>query len=162
MYPPNFDYYRANTLDEAVSLLGQHKGAKVLTGIGRISALTGIKASGKSVTIGATTPHAVIAASSAVPKALSEAAGGIGDPQVRNRGTIGGNVANADPASDLPTVLVALGATIVAVGPKGERTIPADGFFTGIMTTALADNEVVTAVMIPVAGRGQGSAYVKF
>src|SRR5689334_17815202 len=131
MYPPNFDYYRANTLDEAVSLLGQHKGAKVLAGghslipamklrlsspgvlvdISRINGLSGISANGGSVTIGATTPHAVIAGSAAVPKALSEAAGAIGDQQVRNRGTIGGNVANADPASDLPTVLVALGAS---------------------------------------------------
>jgi carbon-monoxide dehydrogenase medium subunit len=94
--------------------------------------------------------------------ALAEAAGMIGDPAVRSRGTIGGNIAHADPASDLPTVLVALDARIVVVGPSGERTIVADGFFTGIMTTTLADNEVVTAIVVPVAARGQGSAYVKF
>src|SRR6185295_6893193 len=94
--------------------------------------------------------------------ALAEAAGMVGDPAVRSRGTIGGNIAHADPASDLPTVLVALDAKIVAVGPNGERTIAADGFFTGIMTTTLAENEVLTAVLVPASGKGQGSAYVKF
>jgi carbon-monoxide dehydrogenase medium subunit len=80
----------------------------------------------------------------------------IGDPAVRSRGTIGGNIAHADPASDLPTVLVALDARIVVVGPSGERTIAADGFFTGIMTTTLADNEVLTAIAVPVAGARAG------
>ena len=88
--------------------------------------------------------------------ALAEAAALVGDPAVRNRGTIGGNIAHADPASDLPTVLVALDARIVAVGPTGERTIAADGFFTGIMTTALADDEVVTAIVVPVGGARTG------
>jgi carbon-monoxide dehydrogenase medium subunit len=94
--------------------------------------------------------------------ALAEAAMLIGDPAVRSRGTIGGNIAHADPASDLPTVLVALDARIIAVGASGERTIDADGFFTGIMSTALAENEVITAIVLPAAARGQGSAYVKF
>jgi carbon-monoxide dehydrogenase medium subunit len=81
---------------------------------------------------------------------------------VRNRGTIGGNVAHADPASDLPTVLVALGARIVAVGPQGERTIEAGSFFTGIMATALDEHEIVAAIVVPAASAGEGSAYVKF
>jgi len=133
--------------------------------IGRIPELRGISRSGDTIRIGALTTHAEIAASADVRKsaaALAEAAGLVGDPAVRNRGTIGGNIAHADPASDLPTVLVALDAKVIAVGPKGERTIAADGFFTGIMTTALDDNEVVTAVVVPVSPRGEGSAYVKF
>lgn len=181
MYPPSFDYYRAGTLDEALSLLGQHKGAKVLAGghsllpamklrlsspgvlvdIGRIKELSGISSKGGSVTIGATTPHAVIAASGVVPMALSGAAAGIGDQQVRNRGTIGGNVANADPASDLPTVLLALGATFHAAGPKGQRSIAADDFFIGMFETALADGEILTAIEVPADSKGSGSAYAK-
>ena len=127
--------------------------------------MRGISRSGDTIRIGALTTHAEIATSADVQKgapALSEAAGLVGDPAVRSRGTIGGNVAHADPASDLPTVLVALDARVVVVGPSGERTIPADGFFTGIMTTTLADDEVLTAIVVPVAARGQGSAYVKF
>jgi len=133
--------------------------------IGRIPELRGISRSGDTIRIGALTTHAEIAASGDIQKAapaLAEAAGLVGDPAVRSRGTIGGNIAHADPASDLPTVLVALDARVVVVGPSGERTIAADGFFTGIMTTTLADNEVVTAIAVPVAARGQGSAYVKF
>ncbi|HTI43285.1 MAG TPA: xanthine dehydrogenase family protein subunit M [Vicinamibacterales bacterium] len=185
MYSANFDYHRAKTLSDAQRLLAANPGAKLLAGghsliplmklrlaspsavvdIGRIPELRGISRSGDSVRIGSLTTHAEIAASSDVQKAapaLAEAAALIGDPAVRSRGTIGGNIAHADPASDLPTVLVALDARIVAIGPSGERTIAADGFFTGIMSTALADNEVVTAILVPAAARGQGSAYVKF
>jgi carbon-monoxide dehydrogenase medium subunit len=103
----------------------------------------------------------MIAASADVPKALSEAAGMIGDPQVRNRGTIGGNIAHADPASDLPTVLTALGANIHVTGPNGNRTIAADDFFTGLFDTALADSEIVTAIEVAKSGPGSGSAYAK-
>ncbi len=185
MYSANFDYHRARSLSDAQRLLAAHPGAKLLAGghsliplmklrlaappalvdIGRIPELRGISRSGDTIRIGALTTHAEIAASADVHKsaaALSEAAGLVGDPAVRSRGTIGGNIAHADPASDLPTVLVALDARIVAIGPAGERTIPADGFFTGIMSTALADNEVVTAIVVPSSARGQGSAYVKF
>src|SRR5438552_1837621 len=185
MYSANFDYHRAKSLSDAQRLLAANPGAKLLAGghsliplmklrlatpsalvdIGRIPELRGISRSGDSIRIGSLTTHAEIAASADVQKsaaALAEAAGLVGDPAVRSRGTIGGNVAHADPASDLPTVLVALNAQVVAIGPKGERTIAADGFFTGIMSTALADDEVVTAIVVPVAARGQGSAYVKF
>jgi carbon-monoxide dehydrogenase medium subunit len=185
MYSANFDYHRARSLSDAQQLLAAHPGAKLLAGghsliplmklrlaappalvdIGRIPELRGISRSGDTIRIGALTTHAEIAASAELQKsaaALSEAAGLVGDPAVRSRGTIGGNIAHADPASDLPTVLVALDARIVAIGPAGERTIPADGFFTGIMSTALADNEVVTAIVVPSSARGQGSAYVKF
>ena len=94
--------------------------------------------------------------------ALAEAAALVGDPAVRSRGTIGGNIAHADPASDLPTVLVALDARITAIGPKGPRTISAEDFFTGIMSTALAEDEVVSEIVVTASTRGQGSAYVKF
>jgi len=185
MYAADFDYYRAGSLADAHALLAKHPGAKLLAGghslipllklrlaapaalvdIGRLAELHGIGESGGSVRIGALSTHAEIAASSAVVKAapaLADAAGLVGDPAVRNRGTIGGNIAHADPASDLPTVLVALGAQIVAAGPKGERTIAADQFFTGIMTTSLGEDEIVTAVLVKAQGAGQGSAYVKF
>jgi len=185
MYSANFDYHRARSLADVHQLLAANPGAKLLAGghsliplmklrlaappavvdIGRIPELRGISRSGDTIRIGALTTHAEIATSADVQKgapALSEAAGLVGDPAVRSRGTIGGNVAHADPASDLPTVLVALDARVVVVGPSGERTIPADGFFTGIMTTTLADDEVLTAIVVPVAARGQGSAYVKF
>jgi carbon-monoxide dehydrogenase medium subunit len=185
MYSANFDYHRARSLADVHRLLAANPGAKLLAGghsliplmklrlaappavvdIGRIPELRGIARSGDTIRIGALTTHAEIAASADVQKAaaaLAEAAGVVGDPAVRSRGTIGGNIAHADPASDLPTALVALDARIVVVGPSGERTSPAEGFFTGIMTTTLADDEVVTAIVVPAAARGEGSAYVKF
>jgi aerobic carbon-monoxide dehydrogenase medium subunit len=185
MYSANFDYHRAKSLSDAQRLLAANPGAKLLAGghsliplmklrlatpsavvdIGRIPELRGISKSGDTIRIGSLTTHAEIAASGDVQKsaaALADAAGLVGDPAVRSRGTIGGNIAHADPASDLPTVLVALNAQIVAVGPKGERTMAADGFFTGIMSTALAEDEVVTAIVVPASAKGQGSAYVKF
>jgi len=185
MYSANFDYHRAASLTDIHRLLAENPGAKLLAGghsliplmtlrlaaptavidIGRIPELRGISRSGDTIRIGALTTHAELAGSADLQKsaaALAEAAGQVGDPAVRNRGTIGGNVAHADPASDLPTVLVALNATIAAIGPTGSRTIPAEQFFTGIMTTTLAENEVVSEITVPVSKAGQGSAYVKF
>ena len=185
MYAPNFDYYRASSIADAQKLMAAHPDAKLLAGghslvpllklrlaapsavidIGRVAELRGISRQGDQLRIGALTTHAELAASadlrSAAP-ALADAAAMVGDPAVRNRGTIGGNVAHADPASDLPTVLVALDARMVATGPKGERTIPSGEFFTGIMTTALAEDEILTAIQVPVLARGQGSSYEKF
>ena len=178
MYPPKFDYHRANSLDEAFSLMSQ-TGGKLLAGghsliptlklrladpgtlidIGRISDLQGISTSGGSIQIGALTTHAMIAAATNLPDALTEAAGWIGDPQVRNRGTVGGNVAHADPASDLPTVFVALGATIHVQGPNGSRAILADNFFVDLFATDLQDDEIVTSVEVP--QDGTSSAYAK-
>ena len=185
MYAADFDYHRARSLADAQQLLAAHPGAKLLAGghsliplmklrlaapaavidIGRIAELRGIAAAGESLRIGSLTTHAELASSAALRKAapaLAEAAAVVGDPAVRNRGTIGGNIAHADPASDLPTVLVALGAKIVAVGPSGERTIEARDFFVGLMATALAADEILAAVIVPAASGGQGSAYVKF
>lgn len=181
MYPPKFDYYRANSVQEAISLMRQHPGAKFLAGghslipamnlrladpgvlidIGRIEGIKGISSANGSHRIGALTTHAMVASAEGLPHALREGAGVIGDPQVRNRGTVGGNVAHADPASDLPTILLALGATFHVVGPGGERTIDADSFFVDLFTTALRDGEVLTAVMVPAEGPHTGSAYEK-
>jgi carbon-monoxide dehydrogenase medium subunit len=185
MYSADFDYHRARSLADAQRLLAAHPGAKLLAGghsliplmklrlamppavidIGRIQELRGISRSGDTIRIGALTTHAELAASADLQKsaaALAEAAALVGDPAVRSRGTIGGNIAHADPASDLPTVLVALDARITAIGPKGTRTISAEDFFTGIMSTALAEDEVLSEIVVTASTRGQGSAYVKF
>ncbi len=185
MYAPQFDYHRADSVSQAVQLLGRDPDAKLLAGghslipilklrlaapsavidIGRIDALKGITESDGTLRIGALTTHTEIASSDllrAKAAGLSEAAGVIGDPAVRNRGTIGGNVAHADPASDLPAVLSCLGASFVIEGPGGIRSETASRFFQGLMTTSLRDDEVLTAVEVPAAGDGEGSAYVKF
>ena len=185
MFAQSFDYYRAGSVKEAHLLLRQHPGAKLLAGghslipllklrlaspsalidIGRISELKGITASGGTIRVGALTTHAELASSKALEAAcpiLAEAAAQIGDAQVRNCGTIGGNVAHADPASDLPTVLSALEARFIAVGPTGERTIAAADFFEGMMATALSEQEILAAIEIPARKPGEGMAYAKF
>ncbi len=176
MYPPKFDYYRAGSTSEAISLAKAH-GGKFLAGghslipvmnlrladpgalvdIGRLSNMKGISTNGDTVTVGALTTHAMVAASSDVPAVLSEAAGMIGDPQVRNRGTVGGNIAHADPASDLPTVLLALKASITT----SSRTIAADDFFIDLFATALEEDELITSVSVASEGKKTGSGYAK-
>jgi carbon-monoxide dehydrogenase medium subunit len=185
MYPVEFDYYRAHSASEAAQLLAAHPEAKLLAGghslipvlklrlatpeavidIGRIPELKGISLSDGTVRIGALTTHAEIASSPVIRRhaaALADAASLIGDPAVRNRGTIGGNIAHADPASDLPTVLLALGAHVDTVGVNGERTIPTTEFFQGVMTTALDSTEILTAISFPAQQDGEVSAYSKF
>jgi carbon-monoxide dehydrogenase medium subunit len=185
MYAPEFDYYRAGSVSEATALLRKHPGAKVLAGgqslipllklrlaspavvidIGRVHELRGIAAKDGVIRIGAMSSHAELAASTELAElcpALAQAAAGIGDPAVRNRGTIGGNIAHADPASDLPTVLVALDARFFVEGPDGKRTANAAGFFQGMMTTDLKEHEILTAVEVPALSRSQKSAYIKF
>jgi aerobic carbon-monoxide dehydrogenase medium subunit len=185
MYSPAFSYYRAGSVAEAGDLLRKNPGAKLLAGghslipllkfrlaappalidIGRITELKGVSVQGGTIRIGALTTHAELAASEALRDhcpALAEAARHVGDPAVRNRGTIGGNVAHADPASDLPTVLAALEARFVVSGEAGTTTVPASGFFKGMMATALGEHDLLTAIEIPARQRGQGAAYVKF
>ena len=185
MYAAQTTYHRASSVSEAVQLLSGNEGAKVLAGghsliplmklrlaspavlvdIGRIEALKGIAANDGGLSIGALTTHAEIASSDLVKEhapLLAEAAALVGDPAVRNRGTIGGNVSHADPASDLPTVLTALGATFSIAGPGGERTIAASDFPTGLLENALEENEILTGVSVPSGPSGAGSAYVKF
>src|SRR3970040_1141409 len=186
MYSSIVDYYRAASVADAVQMLKKNKGAKLLAGghslipsmklrvtqptllvdIGRIKSLSGIKVGKKEVKIGALTTHAAVASSSDLKTAcpiLSEAAAFIADQQVRNRGTLGGSLANADPAADYPTLMLALGATITATGSKGTRDIEADKFFKDLFTTALMSDEVLTAITVPPYGHmpGMGSAYLK-
>jgi carbon-monoxide dehydrogenase medium subunit len=181
MYPRPFDYLRPESVEQALDLKSQTGGRFIAGGhsilplmklrmmappalvdIGRIDGLRGISANG-GFTIGALTTHAMVAAdgSAGLPAALSEAAGMIGDPQVRNRGTVGGNVAHADPASDLPTVFSALGATFTAVSKGGTRDIGATDFFTGLFESALAEDELLTKITVDKEEGSRGSAYVK-
>jgi carbon-monoxide dehydrogenase medium subunit len=185
MYAPPFEYYRAASVAEAGALLRDHPGAKLLAGghslipllklrlaappalidIGRIAELKGVAVEGGVVRIGALTTHAELARSAAIAEhcaALADAARQVGDPAVRNRGTIGGNVAHADPASDLPPVLLALGARFACTGAGGTRTIGADRFCTGFMSTALGEGDLLASIEIPAARAGQASAYAKF
>jgi carbon-monoxide dehydrogenase medium subunit len=182
--PAQFDYHRPSTLEEAVELLGTLEDARPLAGghslipamklriatplalvdIGRLPGLDGVEADGDGIRIGALTRHAVVAQSALVREccpALAEAAALIGDRQVRNRGTIGGSLAHADPGADYPTAITALAATVSVLGPAGTRTIPADEFFTGVFSTALQRGELVTSVHLPASPAGTGSAYVK-
>ena len=181
MQPANFDYHRANSVDEAESLCKANSDASFLAGghslipamklrlsepgalvdIAGIDELKGIDRDGDMIRIGALTTHSEVESSGAVNDAcsvLSETAGMIGDPQVRNRGTIGGNIAHADPASDSPGILLALGATIVT----SSRSITVDDFFTGLFETALDEGELIKEIHVPVMGDGSGAAYAKF
>ena len=181
--PAEFDYHRPTSLDEAIGLLAED-GARALAGghsllplmklrfaeprtivdLGRIPGLDAIEEDGDVLSIGALATHAAVAASELVRsrcRVLATTAEGIGDRQVRNRGTIGGSLAHADPGADYPTVTKALGATIAATGSGGEREIAADDFFTGVFTTSLEQGELVTSVRVPVVGAGTGAAYEK-
>jgi carbon-monoxide dehydrogenase medium subunit len=136
-----------------------------LVDIRRIPALSGVREEGGALIIGAATPHQVLERSAVVRKRLpivSEAAAQIGDVQVRNMGTLGGSLAHADPAADLPAVMLAVGAELVAVGPRGKRTVPVDSFFVKLFTTTLDPGEVLTEVRIPLPPAGSGGAYAKF
>ena len=184
MYPAEFDYYRPKSLAEATALLRKHKDSRVLAGghsllpamkfrlatprvlvdIGGIGALAGIRARGKALEIGALATHTAVASSDLVSRTcpiLAETAAQIGDLQVRNRGTIGGSAAHADPAADYPTVLLALSATLTAAGQSGKREIPAEKFFVDLFTTTLKRGEILTAVRVRGYGAGTGGAYAK-
>jgi carbon-monoxide dehydrogenase medium subunit len=135
-----------------------------LVDIGRIAGLAGISASGGVIRIGALTRHADLAASTVagMPAVLTQAARVIGDVQVRNRGTIGGSLAHADPGADLPAAMLALGAEVVAAGERGERAIAADAFFTGAFATALGRDEMVVAVRVPASPSDHRGGYEKY
>jgi len=171
-------YHRPSSVDEAASLFGKGNEAKYLAGgqtlipvmkqrlaapsdvidLARIKELVGIEVASDTVTIKAATPHYEVASSAAVQKALpalAHLASVIGDPAVRHRGTIGGSLANNDPAADYPSAVLALGATI----KTNKRAIAADDFFKGLFATALQDGEIITAVVFPVPAK---AAYAKF
>ena len=186
MIPAAFEYLRPRSLQEAVALLAaKGEGAKVLAGghsllplmkfrlarptalvdLGRIPELATIREADGVIRIGPMATHAGLAASDLLRRrflALSEAAGLIGDPQVRHRGTVGGSLAHADPAADYPAPVLAFEAEIRAVGPRGERAIPATDFFVDMLTTALRPEELIAEVRLPGPPPGSGSAYAKF
>jgi len=184
--PAAFDYERAESVDHAVKLLDQGgDDAKLIAGghsllplmrlrlstpallvdVDRLSDLAYVREAGDSVEVGALTRIGDAASDSTLKELnplLAHAAGEVGDPQVRHRGTIGGSIAHGDPASDLPTVLLAVDGEVVAHGPGGDRTIPASQFFTGLFETALAPNEVLTAIRVPKMAAGMGWSFQKF
>jgi aerobic carbon-monoxide dehydrogenase medium subunit len=185
MFPASFGYVAAHSVAEALQLLTQQgEDAKLLAGghslipamklrlasprtlidLGTIPGLRGVRIDGDSLAIGALTVHADVASSDLVRKhlaGLAEAASVIGDVQVRNRGTIGGSVAHADPAADLPVILTALNACFVLQSMSGSRTVAADDFFTDFYTTAMTAHEVLTEIRVPMPAAGSGTAYVK-
>ncbi len=186
MIPAQFEYHAATSVHEALQMLQTYGGeAKLLAGghsllplmkfrlatpahlidLGRIPDLRYIRRDGDGVAIGAMTTHWTIESSDLLRQTaplLPEAAGVIGDLQVRNMGTIGGSLVHADPAADYPAAVLALEAELVAQGPRGRRTIPAAGFFTGLYSTALQPPEILTEVRVPVLPPRTGAAYVKF
>ena len=185
MIPAAFDYVRADSPDHALALLAEHGDeAKLLAGghsllplmklrlaspsvlidVGRLSDLSYVRDGGDHVAIGALTRHRDLEISdllgTEVP-ILAHAAGQVGDPQVRHRGTIGGSLAHADPASDLPAVVLALGGTMVARGPNGEREIASADFYRGFLESALEPDELLTEIRVPKVGRS-GWSFQKF
>ena len=185
MYPASFDYSAPRTLDEVVAILAKlGDGARLLAGghslvplmklrlaqpehvvdLRRVESLRGAHRANGTLVVGAMTTYAELAANPDIRDAapiILDAALHIGDPQVRNRGTIGGSLAHADPGADLPTGMLALGASFAVLGPNGTRVIPADEFFVGMYTTALAPNELLTEIRVPLPTARAGGAYAK-
>ena len=185
MFPASFGYVAAHSVDEALQLLEKHgEEGKLLAGghslipamklrltsprtlidLGTVPGLSGIRVDGGNLIIGVLTVHADVAASDLVRKhlpGLADAAAVIGDVQVRNRGTIGGSVAHADPAADFPVILTALNAAFVVKSSSGSRVIAVDDFFTDFYTTAMAANEILTEIRVPIPASGSGTAYAK-
>ena len=185
MYAAKFDYVRASSIEEAISLKGANDESSVLAGghslipamklrlstpqklidISGLDQLKNISSSENYISIGALCTHKQCAESDVIKNncpALSDAASVIGDPHVRNKGTIGGALAHSDPQADYPGAILALNATMVAKGPSGERTIAADDYFTGLWETALGEGELLTEIRIPVNSMNANSCYVKF
>jgi carbon-monoxide dehydrogenase medium subunit len=183
--PAAFEYARPDSLDEAIALLAEHgDDAKVLAGghsllplmklrlatpsvlvdVGRLDALSFVRDDGDTLAIGGLTRHHDVEHAPLLREhapLLAAAAGEVGDPQVRHRGTIGGSLAHGDPASDLPAVVLALRGSIAVRGHGGERVIAADDFFRGFLDTALAPDEIITEVRVPKTA-GAGWAFQKF
>jgi carbon-monoxide dehydrogenase medium subunit len=186
MYPAQFEYHTPGTIREALDLLARHKDdAKLVAGghslipamklrlaqpkhlvdLRKVPGLGGIREDAGALAIGAMTTHYQIESSPVVKSKcamLAAVAGQIGDPMVRNLGTIGGSLAHADPAADYPAAIIACGAEMVAEGPKGRRTIKSDDFFKGLLTTAIGPDEVLVEVRVPVLGPKVGANYQKF
>lgn len=185
MKPPSFKYFAPRTVDEAVARLAEEgEGAKVLAGgqslvpllnlrlaapevlvdVNRVDGLDGIEAWDGGLAIGAMARQSALEHSEAAGERLPllvEAVRQSGHPTIRHRGTVGGSLAHADPAAELPAAMLALGAEIVATSVRGERTIAADDFFVGFLTTALAADEMVTAIRVPGVPEGTGAAFME-
>jgi carbon-monoxide dehydrogenase medium subunit len=185
MIPPQFDYVRPDGLDEALRILREREGeAKVLAGgyslipllklrlaqpgilvdIGHIDGLSDITETADDIRVGARVTHRALGMSEVVGRRfplVADAAGGIGDPQIRNWGTIGGSVAHADPSADWPAVLIATRASIVCRSLDGGRVIPARDFFEDSFQTAIRPDEILTEIRFPIPGARSGSAYRK-
>lgn len=185
MIPPQFDYVRATSVEHALSLLAEHgDDAKLLAGghsllpmmkirlanpavlidIARIPDLSYVRDEGGTLAIGALTKHAVVASDPVVAAnapLLAHSAGQVGDPQIRNRGTIGGSLVHGDPAADLPMAAVALGVTLVVAGPGGRREVAVDDFFEGYFQTAVGEDELLVEIRVP-SRPGVGWGYEKF
>ncbi len=184
MIPSGFQYHTPSSVAEALSLLAQHEDAKVIAGghsllpmmklrfaepahlvdVNGISELKGIREDGNTIRIGAMTRENELISSSIIREKcplISEAAKLIADPQVRNRGTIGGDIAHGDPSNDHPAIMMALDARFVVKGPDGERVLPASGFFLGTYWTQLEEGELLTEIQVPVLASGTGYAFNK-
>jgi len=186
MYPAAFEYHAPTNVKDALGLLGRYKDdAKLLAGghslvpmmklrlaqpkhvidLRKVPGLSGIKEDGGAIVLGAMTTHWQMESSTllkAKSPILAETASVIGDPAVRNLGTIGGSIAHADPAADQPATLIALGAEMVCEGPKGRRTVKVDDWFQGLMATALREDEILVELRVPAWPAGTGGAYLKF
>jgi len=184
MIPATFEYTKATSVEDAIAAMADGT-AKILAGghsllpamklrlnmagklvdISKIEALKGVRLENGEIVIGAATTHAAISENHLVKEHLSffaEGAHHIGDVQVRNHGTIGGSLAHADPSADWPALVLAADASIEVQGASGKRKIPAADFFQGLFTTALAEDEIITAIRVPVPAAGSKSAYLKF
>ena len=185
MYPAAFEYHTPGSVQEALGLLGKLDDAKILAGghslvpmmklrlaqpkhiidLRKVPGLGGIKEEGNTIVIGAMTTHWEVESSKLLQAkcpVLSDTAKIIGDPAVRNKGTIGGSLAHADPAADMPATVIALGAEFVCQGPKNKRTVKVDEWFQGLMATALGEDELLVEIRVPALTPGTGSAYMKF
>jgi len=183
VYPSQFEYHRPSSVQEAVQLLASNPDAKLLAGghslipamklrlatptalvdIGRVGGLDGISVNG-GATIGALVTYRALLDSAELNAKFpifAETAHVVGDPAVRARGTIGGSLAHSDPAADFTAVMLALGASVTAVGSGGERTIAIDDLFVDLLTTSLEADEIITAIAIPADAAGSGMAYEK-
>ena len=185
MFPASFGYVAAHSVEEALQLLTKHgEDAKLLAGghslipamklrlasprtlidLATVPGLRGVRMDGNTLAIGALTVHTDVASAELVQKhlpGLADAASVIGDVQVRNRGTIGGSIAHADPGADFPVILIALNASFVLQSMSGSRSVAADDFFIDFYTTAMKPNEVLTEIRVPLPTSGSGTAYVK-
>ena len=185
MYPAAFEYHTPGSVQEALGLLGKLDDAKILAGghslvpmmklrlaqpkhlidLRKVPGLSGIKEEGGTIVIGAMTTHWEVESSKLLQAkcpVLSDTAKIIGDPAVRNKGTIGGSLAHADPAADMPAAVIALGAELVCQGSKNKRTVKVDDWFQGLMATALGEDELLVEIRVPALTPGTGSAYMKF